>query len=134
MLGCLVRGLGVAGGARRASAGHDELVNISLTDASASQHQPHSEARSCALHLQAVGFEYLALFVYLVEEEPVALHHHKMPLLAQVGKVNVLMVWLGWVQGAFCDCAIYIHKHHGVHRRGHPPWRTLALEADLKHT
>ena len=121
-------------GARHASAGQDEIKNISLTEASAYQHQPHSKPRSCALHLQAVGFVYPVSSVYLVEEEPVAFHHHKMPLLTQMGKVNVLMVWLGWVQGAFCDCAMHIHKHHGVHRRGDPPWRPLALEANLKHT
>ena len=86
------------------------------------------------MHQQAVVLVQPLSSMYLVEEEPVAFHHHKMPLLTQVGKVNILMVWFGWVQRAFLDCALHIHKHHGVHRRGDPPRRPLALEADLRHT
>ena len=52
---------------------------------------------------------------HLVKVQPVALDDHKLPLVAQMSKVHILMIRLGRVQCSFLHCTGHIDEHHGVH-------------------
>ncbi len=52
---------------------------------------------------------------HLVKVQPVALDNHKLPFIAQMGKVHILMIRLGRVQCSFLHCTGHINQHHGVH-------------------
>ena len=69
-----------------------------------------------AVYMLKVQQSGMTLWVYnhLVQEEPLALGSHKLLLLTNAGKVNIIMVWLCWPIGLGSNCLRNIQQKHGI--------------------